>query len=413
MAKIKAFKAIRPVRDKVHLVATRPVYTYKKSILKAKLEENPFTFIRIINPEFDTTKKTKPNSVERFQHVRSKFNEFCDAGILFQDQEEALYLYRQTDVHGHAYLGVIGGASVEEYKADKIKKHEATLTSREEMFTNYLNVVGFNAEPVLLSYPHNEVLENLYEVITETRAEYEYTTTDGNKHELWVLSTKQVEIIQKAFEKIDATYIADGHHRSASSSLLADIKNAQNPAVLGNNHNYFLAFFIDENRLKILEFNRLVKSLNGLSEQEFLSKLEAYFTISPLPKASKPNQEHEFTMNLSGKWYQLKCKPEIVDESHPVACLDPEIVTRYILSPILGIHDLKTDPRIEFVSGNLGLEAIEIAISSEKAVLGIVLYPVTMQQVKVVADNQMIMPPKSTWVEPKLRSGLTIYSIEE
>ncbi len=412
MAKIKAFKATRPVRDKVHLVATRPIYTYKKSILKAKLEENPFTFIRILNPEYDSNHKTKPNSAARFQHVKQKYQEFCNEGILFEDKEEALYLYRQTN-NGHAYLGIIGGASVEEYKQDKIKKHEATLTSREAMFTEYLDIVGFNAEPVLLSYPHNDVLENLYEVITESRPEYEYTTTDGNKHELWVLSQKQTQIIQKAFEKIEATYIADGHHRSASSARLADLINERNPNTQNENHNYFLAFFIDENRLKILEFNRLIKSLGSLSESQLLEQLEKSFEVEKLKSAQKPSKEHELTINLKNTWYKLTCKPEIIDENHPVACLDPEIVTQYILTPLLGIKDLKTDTNIEFISGNLGLDGISKPIELGKAELGIVLYPLSMQQVKIVADNQMIMPPKSTWVEPKLRSGLTIYTIEQ
>jgi uncharacterized protein (DUF1015 family) len=412
MAKIKAFKATRPVRDKVHLVATRPIYTYKKSILKAKLEENPFTFIRILNPEFDSSLKTKPNSAARFEHVKLKYQEFCDQGILFEDSEEALYLYRQTN-NGHAYLGIIGGASVEEYKLDKIKKHEATLTSREAMFTEYLDIVGFNAEPVLLSYPHNDVLENLYEVITETRPEYEYTTTDGNKHELWVLSQKQTKIIQKAFEKVEATYIADGHHRSASSARLADLINARNPTTKNDNHNYFLAFFIDENRLNILEFNRLIKSLGQISRTSLLKELEKSFVVEKLTSAQKPTKEHEMTINLKNEWYKLTCRPAIIDETHPVACLDPEIVTQYILTPLLGIKDLKTDTNIEFISGNLGLEGISTPIEQGKAELGIVLYPLSMQQVKVVADNQMIMPPKSTWVEPKLRSGLTIYTIEQ
>ncbi len=412
MAKLKPFRAIRPTRDKAHLVATRPVYTYKNSVLKAKLETNPYSFIHIINPEFGEIVKTKPNSRERFENVKKEFDTFCAEGILIQDELEHLYLYQQTK-DGHSYLGIIGGASIEEYNRDLIKKHEATLTSRESMFTEYLDVVGFNAEPVLLSYPHNEKLEEIYAGIIETRPEFEFSTTDEIKHELWILTTDQTEAVLKAFEAISASYIADGHHRSASSARLAEIIEKRGQASSGENHKYFLAFLIDENRLKILEFNRLVKSLNGMESEALLQKLEASFDIEKLDQAQKPAKEHEITMNLRNSWYLLTCKPEIIDDSHPVSCLDPEILTQKILTPILGITDLKTDENIEFISGNLGLDAISTPIESGKAELGFVLFPLTMDQVKRVADHQMIMPPKSTWVEPKMRSGLTIYNIKE
>jgi uncharacterized protein (DUF1015 family) len=412
MAKLKPFKAIRPTRDKVHLVATRPVYTYKNSVLKAKLETNPYSFIHIINPEFGEIVKTRPNSRERFLNVKKEFDNFCELGILVQDPTESLYLYQQTK-DNHAYLGIIAGASVEEYNQDLIKKHEATLTSREAMFTDYLDIVGFNAEPVLLSYPHDENLENLYAEISKERPEFEFSTTDMIKHELWMLSSSQTDAVLKAFEDIPSSYIADGHHRSASSARLAEIIEKRGETNKGENHHFFLAFLIDENRLNILEFNRLVKTLNGLTENEFLAQLANSFEIEKLVGASKPAHEHQITMNLKNVWYSLTCKSSIVHDEHPVSCLDPEILTQQILTPILGIQDLKTDQNIEFISGNLGLEAISKPIQAGKAEVGFVLFPLNMTQVKRVADHQMIMPPKSTWVEPKMRSGLTIYNIKE
>lgn len=411
MAIIQPFKAIRPVRDKVHLVATRPVYTYKKSILKAKLEENPYTFIRIINPEYNQKQKTKPNSRERFLLVRSQFEEFCKQQILIQDEKPALYLYRQTK-DGHAFVGVIAGASIAEYEKDLIKKHEATLTSREAIFTEYLEVVGFNAEPVLLSYPHNKEIEERYDTIMEDRPEYEFSTTDRVKHELWVVKSSDEKKLTRLFGKIPCTYIADGHHRSASSAGLAQKMTAEDKIKFPNG-NYFLACFMDEKRLNILEFNRLVKSVNQINEQEFIRQLQQSFVVNELPDARKPEREHQICMNFKNKWYVLDCKMEIVDNSHPVACLDTEILTQRILTPLLGIKDLKTDANIEFISGNLGLEAISEPIKNGKAELGFVLFPTSMEQVKRVADHHLIMPPKSTWVEPKLRSGLTIYSIKE
>jgi len=411
MAEIVPFKAVRPIRDKVHLVATRPYYSYKKNVLKAKLEDNPFTFLRIINPEFGSEIKTKPNSIERFQLVKKRYNEFIDRGILIQDETPRIYIYRQTK-NGHAFTGIIAGASVEEYKNDKIKKHEATLTSRESMFTTYLDIVGFNAEPVLLSYKGNEQLENLLIQFTDTRPEYEFTTTDYIKHELWVLSEKNTLIIKNAFESIDATYIADGHHRSASSVRLFDERTKENLKTF-NNTRFFLSYFVEESKLKILEFNRLVKSLNGYSVDTFILALKSQGTLVPLNEACHPTEEHYIHIYLKNYWFQFKPFDYLIEENHPVKSLDSDILTELILTPILGINDLKASDQIEFVPGNESLESMEEKIKAEKFAVGFVLFPATIEQVKRVADHGMNMPPKSTWVEPKLRSGLTIYNINE
>ena len=411
MTKIKAFKALRPVRDKVHLVATRPYYSYKKNVLKAKLEDNPFTFLRIINPEFGSQINTKPNSPERFNLVSESYKNFIEEGILIQEEKETLYIYRQTK-DNQEFTGIIAGASVQEYEDDLIKKHEATLTSREAMFTNYLDIVGYNAEPVLLSYPHQNEIDTLINIITAKRPEYEFSTTDRIKHELWILNEIETTEVTNAFEKIDACYIADGHHRSASSAALTKLRKENGNSEL-NNKDFFLAFFIDERKLKILEFNRIVKSLNGLSKNEFLDKLNVSFEIEKLHKQQKPTVEHQITVCIEGEWFLLTCKPEIIKKEHPVKCLDPEILTNYVLDPILGIKDLKTDENIEFISGAESIQSIEDKITKGKFKVAFILYPVSMDQVKRVADNQMIMPPKSTWVEPKMRSGLTIYNINE
>lgn len=411
MTKIKPFKAIRPVRDKVHLVATRPYYSYKKNVLSAKLEDNPFTFLHIINPEFGSIIKTLPNTQERFNLVSESYKKFIAEGILITEQENSIYIYRQTN-GSHQYTGVIAGASIQEYEDDLIKKHEATITSREEMFTNYLDVVGYNAEPVLLSYAHSDELDVLLQEHTQKRPEYEFSTTDRIKHELWILSGGEMHIIISSFEKINACYIADGHHRSASSASLARLRREKGNLDI-NNKDFFLAFFIDEKRMNILEFNRLIKNLNGLTKTEFLEKISTHFIVEKLSKAHKPASEHQITVCIEGDWYLLICKPEIIHAEHPVKCLDPEILTQFILTPILGIQDLKTDDNIEFISGAESIQIIEDQILKGKFKVGFVLFPVTMEQVKRVADNQMIMPPKSTWVEPKMRSGLTIYTINE
>jgi uncharacterized protein (DUF1015 family) len=411
MARISPFKAIRPVRDKVHLVATRPYYSYKQNVLKAKLEDNPFTLLRIINPEFESEKHTAPNSPERFELVKEKYAEFIEEGILFQDIEAHLYIYRQSK-GDHVFTGVIAGASVEEYENDLIRKHEATLTSREEMFTNYLDIVGYNAEPVLLAHPHHEGVQQLLNECTSVRSEYEFTTTDRIKHELWVVNQELTPKLRDAFLEIPVTYIADGHHRSASSAGLKKQRTLNGKSAFPN-EDYFLAFFIDEEVLQILEFNRIVKTLNGLTPEEFVAKLALSFDVLPTSTFQKPEHEHLISMCLEGNWYSLKCHNNIIDENHPVHCLDAEILTQYVLNPILGINDLKTDENIEFISGAEPISKMEEKIASSKFRVAFVLYPVAMEEVKRVADNHMIMPPKSTWVEPKLRSGLTIYNINE
>lgn len=410
MTKIKPFCAIRPTRDKVHLVATRPHYTYKKHIMDAKLEENPYTFMHIISPEYGLNDKTPSNSEERFLKVKERYDEFIANGILVKDTVPALYVYQQTK-NGHAYLGVIAGASVEEYEKDLIKKHEATITSREQVFVNYLEITGFNAEPVLLSHAPNTKLNKVLVEVCAERPEYEFSTTDLIKHELWVVTGNREQEIIDCFAEINPIYIADGHHRSASSALLADklrLKGATKDSI----SQYFLAFFIDEERLNILPFNRVTKDLNGLTPTAFIEALKADFNIQPTEKHA-PDHVHQIIMFLDGKWYELTPKVPVLDTDNPVKQLDGQILTDYILDPILNIKDLKTDERIQFVSGEEGVETLIEKVKKYPQGVGFVLYPIEMSQVKAVADAQLIMPPKSTWVEPKMRSGLTIYPISD
>ncbi len=411
MTKITSFRAIRPTRDKAHFVAALPFYAYKKNVLEAILQANPYSFLHIINPEFGPI-KTQPNSKERFQLIHESYQRFLDDGIFIQDEEPSIYLYRQTK-DNHEYLGIIAGADVEEYNEGKIKIHEATITSREEMFTNYLDVVGYNAEPVLLSYsdPNHEIDAIIEHKVVE-RPEYEFSTIDTIKHELWILSKEEEMAIKHSFEKLETVYIADGHHRCASSARLKKKRNLagrkRHP-----NEDAFLSFFINENRINIMEFNRLVKTMNGLSPDELLNKLSTHFSIQKLQQATHPKQKHEICMCVARKWYMLTCKEQIIDKSHPVNSLDAEILTQYILSPILGISDLKNDTNIDFISGDHSLEEFEAKMESTDFKIGFILYPISIEEIKRVADNNMIMPPKSTWIEPKLRSGLTIYNLDE
>lgn len=408
MTKIKAFKAIRPTRDKVHLVATLPYYDYKKHVLQAKMEHNPFTFLHVVNPEFFDKEKSVPNSDERFLKTKHKFEEYINAGVFIKEKTDCLYLYKQTK-DGHEYLGLIGGASVDQYNSGHIKKHEETITAREEIFSRYLKITEFNAEPVLLFHEKHEGLNALLLDITTDRPEYEFSSTEYIKHEVWVIrNIFVIEKIQECFKEIADVYIADGHHRCASSARYTNSLGENKTDI----QNHFLAYFISEERLHILDYNRVVKDLNGMSNLDFLEKISAYFHINKIePGEARPSKFHEISMYLYGEWYKLIPNQNLIDSTHPVNSLDTAILSDKLLTPILNISDLKTDQRIEFISGNKGPEAIENAVDSGSAKVGFVLFPVSVDQLKKVADANLIMPPKSTWIEPKLRSGLTIYPL--
>ncbi|MNJ92033.1 hypothetical protein D3C87_96880 [compost metagenome] len=411
MSVIHPFKAIRPTRDKAQLVSTRPLAAYRKHVLRAKLDENPYTFLHIIHPEGDKEHHSKANSVERFEAVKNRYDSFIDQGILIQDTSNSFYIYRQTK-GTHQFTGVIAGVSVEEYKNDQIKKHEATITSRESMFTNYINITGFNAEPVLLAHKHLPELDQYIDKVTKVRPEYEFSTTDKIKHELWVIDAEKDPELISIYASLNELYIADGHHRSASSARLKDTitKNKQTPYP---NHDFFLAYLIDEQKLEILEFQRLVKSLNGLSAKNFLNACEKHFEIEELKKVRRPLQRHEIVCLLGKEAYSFKAKEHITSVKDVVKQLDAQILTDYILTPILGIEDLKTSKEIEFIPGTKELKRVMELMKKNDFKVGFLLYPASINEVKEVADNGGIMPPKSTWVEPKMRSGLTIYNINE
>ena len=404
MANIKPFKAIRPTRDKVSLVASRSYLTYSKEALNDKLESNPFTFLHIINPDFSD--KIKVNNQElKYQLVRKKFDSFFKQGVFKKEIEECYYIYQHSK-NGKCYTGIIAGASMQDYMKGNIKIHEQTISKREKMFSDYLKATGFNAEPVLLTYKKNEEIDFLISSFTKQRPEYEFTTTNKVSHKLWIVDTNnEISKITEEFTKIKSLYIADGHHRMSSSSLLYSQSK-------GKENAYCMSYLISDNQLSILNFNRLVKDLNGLSTSIFLEKLQSNFTLTLKSESFKPILEDEIGMYLNGKWYSLIYNPTKKKNLNVVDKLDPSILTDNILSPILGIYDLKTDKRISFIDGtNLG-EAVKQVDNKDFEIL-FVLKSISIDTVKEVADKKLCMPPKSTYIEPKLRSGLIIYELDE
>ncbi len=414
MATVLPFKALRPANDKVHLVASRSVDGYNTPELKDKLTANPYSFLHVINPDFNDGIKTKPGSKERLQKVKKRFKQFISQKIFLQEEGACYYLYRQIK-NDNTYIGIIGCTSIDDYINGVIKVHEQTLTQREEKLKDYLEVCEFNAEPVLFCYPNNELIDALCLDVMTYRADYDFTTTDTVRHTLWVINKqKSVKLITEQFAAIPAIYIADGHHRSASAALLGKHRRQNNKAYTGKEaYNYYLGIFFPENQLKIYEYNRFVKDLNGLSVKELIQKITKSFDVTEINDTIfKPTKQHQLSMYIDGKWYKLVAKNGVFKSDNPVGSLDASILTEHILYPIFNIHDLKTDKRIGFVPGIKGAQALKQVVDEGKAAVAFGLYPVTMQHLKWIADTNNIMPPKSTWVEPKMRSGLVVYSFD-
>ena len=403
MAIVRSFKAIRPTRDKANLVASRSYLSYSDETLKEKLEHNPFTFLHIINPDYKD--KIKLKGVEKFKAVKEKFNKFKENVVLITEDSESFYVYQQ--IHGnHTFEGIIGATAVSDYLNGNIKKHEHTLTAREEMFKNYLDSTGFNAEPVLLCHKENTTIRAIIQQYKGTRAEYEFTTTNKVVHKLWLVNnTNDIDTITNAFATIDNLYIADGHHRSASSALLSETSNKENSQ-------YFMSFLINENQLNIINFNRLIKHTNGLNASELIAKISKSFTVTKKGNTLySPTLTDEISMYLSGDWYSLIAIASTVKQDC-VNKLDPAILSNKILAPILNITDEKTDKNIVFEAGTTPLSEIKNKVDSKEFEVAFILKPIPINALKEVADNNLSMPPKSTYIEPKLRSGLIIYPLD-
>lgn len=404
MIEFLPFQAVRPTRDKAGLVGSRSYLSYSDDDLRDKLTNNPYTFLHIINPNFMQGQHL--HGTEKFAAVREAYDQFHKEGIFKKDNQPAFYLYQQH-TQTHVFSGIIGALAVKDYNEGRVKKHEHTLTAREEMFKNYLDMTGFNAEPALIIHEDLADVAKLMGDVSNTRADFEFTTTDRVMHCLWLIDQpEQIEIIRNNFASLDSVYIADGHHRCSSSALLAEERNEKG---METNHNHFLAFLLPQSNVVVHEFNRLVRDLGGLTNDQFLKKIEKHFFVREVDaEVHKPQSLHEMSLYIDRKWYALNVKPGQFDPTHPVELLDCEILSKQLLEPVLGITDLRTDPRVEFLPGNSGPEELMKKVNSGHFACGFGLFPATMDQIKKVADANFFMPPKSTYIEPKLRSGLTI-----
>ena len=410
MPKILPFRAVRPTRDKVSLIASRPYDDYSREEREARLRDNPFSFLHIVNPGYKYHKVI--SGKERYKLVRSRYREFKEDGIFVKDENPCYYIYKIVNRDGISFEGIVAAASVEDYKTDTIKKHEDTIEFRETMFKKYLKTVGFNAEAVLLTYPDNAELEKIIEETMTERAEYEFTTTYRDTHYLWCLTDPDViAIVSRVFESMPSVYIADGHHRSSSSFLLAEDLKEENTEHTGDEpYNYFMSYLIPESDLKIYEFNRLVRDLNGLSKEEFLVKLDAIYRINERgAEYYKPSKKHHFSMYLDGSFYSLYLRKQEYKINNALDALDTQILYTTILKPILGIEEARNDKRLHYAHGKMDMAYVKSKVDSGEFKVGFGMLPVTTSEMKQIADEGLIMPPKSTYIEPKLRSGVTIY----
>ncbi len=414
MAKVKPFKGIRPPREMVTEVASRPYDVLNSEEARAEAEGNPKSLYHIIKPEIDFPVGTDEHDPCVYERARQNFDAFQTNGWLVQDKKDHYYIYAQT-MDGRTQYGFVVAANVDDYMSGRIKKHELTRRDKEEDRMKHVRVNNANVEPVFFAFPDNPVLEEIIKKVTATPAEYDFTAPDGFGHHFWVIDDDDtIAAITEAFAQMPSLYIADGHHRSAAAALVGHEKALANPNHRGDEeYNYFLAVAFPASHLRIIDYNRVVRDLNGLSAAEFLEKLEKSFVVEDKgTEIYHPEALHTFALYLEGRWYKLIARPGTYNDNDPIGVLDVTISSDYILRDIIGITDLRSDKRIDFVGGIRGLEELKRRVDSGEMAFALALYPVSMKQLMDIADSGNIMPPKTTWFEPKLRSGLVVHSLE-
>ncbi|MDE5838787.1 MAG: DUF1015 domain-containing protein [Paramuribaculum sp.] len=415
MAKVKPFKGVRPPKEIVTEVASRPYDVLNSEEARAESDGNPKSLYHIIKPEIDFEPGKDEHSPEVYDKAVENFNAFQSNGWLVQDNKEHYYIYAQT-MDGRTQYGIVIAANVDDYMNKRIKKHELTRRDKEEDRMKHVRINNANIEPVFFAFPDNDVLEGIIRKVTAGTPEYDFTAPDGFGHHFWVVDDDDtISAITEEFDKIPYLYIADGHHRTAAAALVGNEKAKQNPNHKGDEeYNYFLAVAFPASHLKIIDYNRVVKDLNGLSQEEFLAALEKDFIVKEMGEdIYTPSGLHNFSLYLPGKWFSLTAREGRYDDNDPIGVLDVTISSDLILRDILGIHDLRSDKRIDFVGGIRGLGELKRRVDSGEMAMALALYPVSMKQLMDIADSGNIMPPKTTWFEPKLRSGLVIHKLED
>lgn len=414
MATIKPFKGIRPPKELVESIESRPYDVLSSKEAREEAGDNEMSLYHIIKPEIDFEEDIDEYDPRVYQKAADNFKKFMDKGWLVQDDKENYYLYAQT-MNGKTQYGLVVGAAVADYMSGLIKKHELTRCDKEEDRMKHVRVCNANMEPVFFAYPDNARLDEIIKRVAQNEPEYDFIAPiDGFRHQFWIISNEDdIRAITEEFAKIPALYIADGHHRSAAAALVgAELARKDENHTGNEEYNYFMAVCFQASQLTILDYNRVVKDLNGLTPEQFINALSKNFIIEKKGSETyKPLCIHNFSLYLDGCWYSLTAKEGTYNDSDPIGVLDVDISTRLILNEILNIQDLRSDKRIYFVGGLRGLEELKKRVDSGEMKAALALYPVSMKQIMDIADSGAIMPPKATWFEPKLRSGLVIHKL--
>ena len=412
MSKFRPFRAIRPLPEDAKQVASRPYDVLNSDEASQEAADNPISFLRVIKPEIDLPSDSDPYGEEVYRQGLAKLTEFKEQGILVQDPEAFFYVYRLT-MDGRTQTGIVGCCDYQEYYDGSIKKHELTRTAKENDRVRHVETQNANAEPVFFSYRGKPGIDALVNEVTRSPIEYDFVAEDGIRHELWVVRDRRlIENFESGFAEVPALYVADGHHRTAAAARVGQMRKEDNSDHTGEEeYNFFMAVLFPDDQLKIFDYNRVVRDLNGLSQESFLSAIKRSFEVSAIDGELAPTEKGTFSMYLGGVWYRLKANKEKLTSS-PKEGLDVTYLSDEVLEPILGISDLRNDLRIDFVGGIRGLGELERRVDSGEMAVAFALFPVSMEELLAIADAGEIMPPKTTWFEPKLRSGLFIHDLE-
>ena len=412
MSKFRPFRAIRPLPEDAKQVASRPYDVLNSDEARLEAADNPISFLRVIKPEIDLPSDSDPYGEEVYRQGLAKLTEFKELGILVQDPEAFFYVYRLT-MDGRTQTGIVGCCDYQEYYDGSIKKHELTRTAKENDRVRHVETQNANAEPVFFSYRGKPGIDSLVNEVTRSPIEYDFVAEDGIRHELWVVRDRRlIENFESGFAEVPALYVADGHHRTAAAARVGQMRKEDNYDHTGEEeYNFFMAVLFSDDQLKIFDYNRVVRDLNGISQESFLSAIKQSFEVSAIDGELAPTEKGTFSMYLGGVWYRLKANKEKLTSS-PKEGLDVTYLSDEVLEPILGISDLRNDLRIDFVGGIRGLGELERRVDSGEMAVAFALFPVSMEELLAIADAGEIMPPKTTWFEPKLRSGLFIHDLE-